>query len=128
MIVNHWSKQANLTETLPEFAGTGVRGAERERAQVKGTYFGLPGYREPAVQANRTQYRAELDSETLYSLDSDPLGLILTAQSTARKTGNNTRYEFEKLVLDSGFVGYYAQDVVKVFVPVRVQIADCLTA
>jgi hypothetical protein len=121
MIVNHWSKQADLTATLPEFAGTGVRGAERDRAQVKGTYFGLPGYREPAVQANRTRYTAELDSETLYNLDSDPLGLILTAQSTARQTENNARYEFEKLVLDSGFVGYYAQNVVKVFVPVQVQ-------
>ena len=51
----------------------------------------------------------------------DPLGLILTAQQNAQKTGDNARYEFEKLVLDSGFVGYYAQSVVKVFVPVRVQ-------
>jgi len=121
MRVYHWSKQANLTVTLPEFAGTGVRGAERDRAQVQGTYFGLAWYREPAVQANRTRYVAELDPYSLYDLDFDPLGLILTAQQNAQKTGENPRYEFEKLVLDSGFVGYYAQDVVKVFVPVRVQ-------
>ena len=121
MILHHWSKQHNLTETRPEFAGTGVRGAERDRAQVKGTYFGLSGYREPAVQSNRVQYRAELDVETLYNLELDPLGFTLTAQQKAAKTGENPRYEFEKLVLDSGFVGYYAQDVVKVFVPVRVQ-------
>jgi hypothetical protein len=124
MIAYHWSKQANLTVTLPEFAGTGVRGAERDRAQVKGTYFGLPGYVERAVQSNRVQYRAELDAETLYNLELDPLGFILTAQQIAAKTGENPRYEFEKLVLDSGFVGYYAQSVVKVFVPVRVQKED----
>ena len=121
MIAYHWSKQPDLTETRPAFAGTGVRGAERDRAQVKGTYFGLAGYREPAVQANQTRYVAELDSETLYNLDSDPLGLILTAQQNAQKTGDSARFEFEKLVLDRGFVGYYAQNVVKVFVPVRVQ-------
>ena len=121
MIVYHWSKQADLTVTLPEFAGTGVRGAERDRAQVRGTYFGLAGYREPAVQANRTRYTAELDADSLYNLDSDPLGLILTAQQNAQKTGDSARFEFEKLVLDSGFIGYYAQSVVKVFVPVRVQ-------
>jgi len=28
MIVHHWSKQSELTETRPEFAGTGVRGAK----------------------------------------------------------------------------------------------------
>lgn len=120
MIVCHWSKHAELTQTDPEFAGTGVRGAERDRAQVKGTYFGIPGYREPAVQTNKHEYRAELDAESLYSLESDPLGLILTAQSTASKTGNGARYEFEKIVLDKGFIGYYAQSVVKVFQPVTV--------
>jgi len=121
MIVYHWSKRADLTVTRPEFAGTGVRGAERDRQQVKGTYFGLPGYREPAVQSNRVEYWAELGAETVYDLDSDPLGLILTAQAIAAKTGSNARFEFEKLVLGSRFVGYYAQNVVKVFVPVRVQ-------
>jgi hypothetical protein len=124
MLVHHWSKQHDLTETRPEFAGTGVRGAERDRAQVKGTYFGLSGYREPAVQFGRVKYRAELDAETLYDLELDALGFILTAQQIAARSGENPRYEFEKLVLDSGFIGYYAQSVVKVFVPVRVQKGD----
>ena len=120
MLVYHWSKHAHLTRTDPEFAGTGVRGAERDRAQVKGTYFGLPGYRELAVQANRHEYRAELDGDSLYSLESDPLGLILTAQSIAARTGDGARYEFEKIVLDKGYIGYYAQEIVKVFQPVTV--------
>ena len=115
MIVYHWSKKSDLTVTLPEFAGTGVRGAERDRKQIKGTFFGLPGYREPAVQNNSVQYWAEIGSAKVYSLGSDPLGLIHTAQLS-----DCPRYRFEQLVIENGFIGYTAQDVVKVFVPVAV--------
>jgi hypothetical protein len=121
MIVYHWSKQTALTETRPEFAGTGIRGAERDRQQVKGTYFGEQGYREPAVQFGRVKYRAELDTKTIYDLESDPMGLILTAQSIAAQTGRNARFEFEKLVQSHDFIGYRAQSVVKCFQPVKVE-------
>ena len=116
--VYHWSKRADLTDTDPAYAGTGTRGAERDRDQVRGTYFAELGYREYAVQANAHRYRAELDSERVYCLDSDPLGLVLTAQ----QSGGNARFEFEKLVLNQGFIGYKAQDVYKIFVPVKIQL------
>ena len=110
--VYHWTRKLGVTVTDPSYAGTGVRGAERDRPQVKDTYFGELGYREPAVQANAARYRAELDYAQVYDLESDPLRLILTAQGS--------RYEFEKLVLNRGFIGYRAQNVLKIFVPVKI--------
>ena len=117
--VYHWSRIPNLRETDPAYAGTGTRGAERDRPQVKGTYFGEPGYREPAVQCG-IRYTAQLDYTTVYDLESDPLCLILTAQRSARGSGNGARYEFEQLVLHNGFLGYRAENVVKYFRPVTV--------
>lgn len=122
-IVHHWSKVPDLHTTDPEYAGTGTRGAERDRPQIRGTYFGEAGYREPAVQSG-IRYRAELDYQTVYDLESDPLGLCLTAQSIARESGSNARLEFEKLVLHSGFSGYRAESVIKYFRPVSVILAS----
>ena len=117
--VFHWSRIADLRETSPEYAGTGIRGAERDRDQVKGTYFGESGYREPIVQSG-IRYAAKLDYATVYDLESDPLGLCLTAQTIARESGSNVRFEFKQLVLHNGFLGYRAQSVVKYFRPVPV--------
>ena len=120
-IVYHWSKQSGLTETSPEYAGTGIKGAESDREQVKGTYFGESDYREYAVQSKPFKYRAELDYSRVYDLESDPLGLIVTAQRNAQVSGSNARYEFEKLVFALDFLGYRAQSVIKVFHNVTVE-------
>jgi hypothetical protein len=122
--VYHWSPQ-DLTETDPAKAGTGIRGAERDRPQVKGTYFGEEAYKEPAVQnrGNAKKYYADIDYNKVYDLEKDPLGLKQKAAEVAYKTGTGSGYEFEKLVQDNGFEGYRSpqQGVVKYFekVPVK---------
>jgi hypothetical protein len=120
--VRHWSKQGvPLTETNPEKFGTGRAGAERARASEPGflprTYFGMEGYKEPAVQSG-LEHNATLDKNDYYDKDADPRGIWKKGYAQGGATGA------ERAVKDAGYHGYYSpeQQVLASFnkVPVRV--------
>jgi hypothetical protein len=121
--VRHWSKQGTpLTETNPEFFGTGRAGAERSRATEAGflprTYFGMEGYREPEVQSG-LEHTAMLDRSKYYDINADPQGIWQKGFQEGGATGA------EKAVKDAGYAGYYSpeQQVAASFekVPVKVR-------
>jgi hypothetical protein len=118
--VYHWSKN-QFTEADPNFAGTGIRGAERMRQQIPGTHFGEENYREPAVQRLPNKYYADVDYSKVYDREKDPLDLSSKAANLTRDNGEPFGYNLETLIKDAGYKGYRAQNVLKYFEKVPVQ-------
>jgi hypothetical protein len=123
MVVRHWSKQREpLTETDPAKFGTGRAGEETKRANEPGflprTYFGMEGYREPAIQSG-LEHTATLDRNKFYDVNADPKGIWQKAYAEGGATAA------EKAVKDAGYSGYYSpeQQVAASFdkVPVKVR-------
>lgn len=117
--LHHWSNTGGLTETDPEFMGTGVRGAERARMNDEGfqkrTNFGTEGYREPAVQSGKFHYVVDVDPTRYYDVATDPDGLWEKGFHDGGATGA------ENAVRDAGYSGYRVRHEVASFerVPVR---------
>jgi hypothetical protein len=120
--VNHWSSVPGITETDPEKFGTGVRGAERNRANepgfLKRTNFGKEGYKEPAVQSKPYKYTADLDPSKYYDAAADPEGIWQKGFAEGGATGA------ERAVRDAGYHGYHSGTEVASFEKVPVRPAD----
>ena len=104
-----------LEETDPKFAGTGVRGAERERAdRVPATYFYEDEHaHEPMVtgRPNAKKYFATVDYNKIYDLGKDKEGLAKNLSGSA----------LEKAIQDRGYSGYRNDGIVASFDKVKVQ-------
>ncbi len=113
LTLRHWSNQPNLTETDPAFFGTGKAGAERARINdpnfAPRTYFGMEGYKEPAIQGQRYQYSAQVDPSKYYDIAQDPQGFWQKGYGEGGPTGA------EKAVRDAGFAGYHHNGVLASF-------------
>jgi hypothetical protein len=106
--VRHWSKQGiPLSETNPDKFGTGRAGAETKRANEPGfiprTYFGMDGYKEPAIQSG-LEHNATLDKNHYYDKDADPQGIWRKGYEQGGATAA------EKAVQDAGYHGYYSPE------------------
>jgi hypothetical protein len=106
--LHHYSNVNGLTETDPEFFGTGKSGAERNRAKESGfpkrTYFATEGYKEPAIQGQKYKYRSEIDPSKLYNIDDDKDGLW----QKGWQNGGATAAEIA--VKNAGYSGYYSPE------------------
>jgi hypothetical protein len=106
--LHHYSNVSGLTETDPEFFGTGKSGPERNRAKESGfpkrTYFATEGYKEPAIQGQKYKYRSEIDPSKLYNIDDDKDGLW----QKGWQNGGATAAEIA--VKNAGYSGYYSPE------------------
>lgn len=102
--LNHWSNVDNLTETNPEHMGTGKSGREMARKGepdfLKRTNFATEGYKEKAIQGQKHQYTASVNSSDYYDAETDPQGLWKKGYEKSGATGA------EKAVRDAGYHGY----------------------
>lgn len=111
----HWSDQ-ELTEVDPAFAGTGpLKGAERRRG-ARLSFFGInprQSQREPGTGyvkesgLGQIMHRALVDPDTLYPFNEDPAGFKDQLTTT---TPDDKVSEYEQLIRDAGYAGYYMTD------------------
>ena len=117
--LTHYSNQAGLTETSPDKFGTGKAGAEKSRSKEPGflprTYFGMEGYKEPAIQSQAHMYTATVKPSDYYDIAKDPDKIWKKAYGKGGATAA------ENAVHDAGFKGYFHNGVVASFekVPVK---------
>lgn len=117
--VHHWSNQADLVETDPEFMGTGKAGEERARMDEpdfqKTTAFGTGDYREPRIQGQRYHYVADVNPLEYYNIETDPQGIWKKAFEKGGATAA------EKAVRKAGYAGFRTSNQYRSFgkVPVR---------
>lgn len=120
----HWSKKDGLSQTDPNFYGTGIKGAEGARRSSDGwenrTYF----YNHPSMKEDGLgphQYEADLTD--IYDGARDPLRLNANAVATNKdlKTGlydrEKTTNLFESAVKDAGYKGYKVDNISALFYP-----------
>jgi hypothetical protein len=119
MEMHHWSNAPDLTETNPEFMGSGKAGREMARSKepgfLKRTNFALEGYREPAVQGQKFHYVASANPLDYYNAEEDADGIWQKAYQEGGPTAA------ENAVRDAGYKGYRVGNEVASFgkVPVK---------
>jgi len=86
-------------------AGKGAKGKETGRLQVSGTQFGNSGYKEGGVTNRPFKQYADVDYNTLYNIEDDPLKLGQQARTLFEKNGDPVNYNLEKLIQDNGYKG-----------------------
>jgi hypothetical protein len=117
--MHHWSNTPDLTETNPEFMGSGKAGREMARSKepgfLKRTNFALEGYREPAVQGQKFHYIASANPLEYYNAEEDADGIWQKAYQEGGPTAA------ENAVRDAGYKGYRVGNEVASFgkVPVK---------
>jgi hypothetical protein len=119
MEMHHWSNTPDLTETNPEFMGSGKAGREMARSKepgfLKRTNFALEGYREPAIQGQKFHYVASANPLEYYNAEEDADGIWRKAYMEGGPTAA------ENAVRDAGYKGYRVGNEVASFgkVPVK---------
>jgi hypothetical protein len=113
-VIAHWSPQEGLSEIDPAKHGTGRVGAERERKAafpdryVDRSYFGYGDYKQESG-TGKNRYSPDVDFKLLYDYPKDPLDLWSVAERQAGANASDAAKatEYERLIKDHGYLGYY---------------------
>jgi hypothetical protein len=120
--LHHWSTNDNISEIDPVFEGSGIRAAERVRAQAFPEFYvsrsnyginvGLPGGYVKEFSLGRYHYTAKINADDLYDAHGDPNNLKRVAEREIGPDANDMAFHnaYERAIRDAGFKGFWVNN------------------